>query len=151
MNAGVSSLILPSRLEYEPFPKADPLMEPTGSDVLVQIRSPRTQTEGGIILSDDSVDVEYWNQQVAFVVGLGPVAFRNRTDLKPWPEGAWCSKGDFVRVPKFGGDRWEIDLGGKAKGKALFALFKDTEIRARLKPGVDPRMIKSYVVGALPI
>ena len=146
------SIVIPTRTAYEPFPEADPMIEPTGHDVLVQIRSPRTATEGGIILSDDSVDTEYWNQQVARVVAVGPVAHRNRTTLDPWPEGAWCSVGDYVRIPLFGGDRWEVDLGDeKKRGKALFALFKDTEIRGKLKSGVDPRLIKAYVVGRAPV
>jgi len=147
---GISRIIFPPRVVYDPFPEADPLMEPTGSDVLVQIRSPRNQTEGGILLSDDSVDTEYWNQQIACVVGVGPVAFMNRSTLEPWPEGSWCKVGDYVRIPLYGGDRWEVDLGRDAKGKALFALFKDHEIRARLKHGVDPRLIKAYVVGRAP-
>ena len=150
----LSRIVIPAKVEYVPFPEADPLIEPTGHDVLVQIRSPRTATEGGIILADDSIDTEYWNQQVALVVAVGPVAFRNRTTLEPWPEGSWCQAGNYVRIPLYGGDRWEVELetkGNKVQAsKALFALFKDTEIRGKLKAGVDPRLIKAYVVGRAP-
>lgn len=139
---------LPSKVDYDPFPTVDPLLEPTGSDVLVQIRTPRKATEGGILLADESVDTEYWNQQVAKVIATGPLAFRNRTTMAPWVEGAWCEPGQHVRIPLYGGDRWEVEHGKHEK--ALFALFKDTEIRGRVKAGVDPRLIKAYVMGRTP-
>ncbi len=144
---GIQPFKIPKKADYEPFPAIDPLIEPTGHFILVQIRSPRTKTEGGIILADDSIDTEYWNQQVAKVCAVGPVAFHNRTTLEPWPEGAWCKPGDFVRSPLYGGDRWEIEQNGR---KALFAIFNDTDIHGRVKPGVDPRLIKAYVVGRTP-
>ncbi len=140
---------LPPKAAYNPFPDVDSLMEPTGSDVLVQIRSPRKSTEGGILLADESVDTEYWNQQVAKVIATGPLAFRNRTTMEPWVEGAWCEPGQHVRIPLYGGDRWEVEHGRGEK--ALFALFKDTEIRGRVKAGVDPRLIKAYVTGRAPV
>ena len=90
----------------EAFPTADPGAIPFGNRVLVQIRTPKKKSRGGIELIPEAVETELWNTQVARVVTLGPVAFRNRDTLEPWPEGDWCKPGDFVRVPKYGGDRW---------------------------------------------
>lgn len=114
------------------FPKADPSLEPFGSDVLVQIRTPRTRTKGGLYLPEESRETDLWNMQVAKVIALGPVAFHNRETLEPWPEGAWCKPGEYVRVPKYGGDRWWVDVPESIDGKALFVLFRDTDLKGRV-------------------
>ncbi len=125
------------------FPKCDPGIRPTGSRVLVQIRSPKTRTRGGIILAADTTETEKWNQQVGRVVAAGPVAFRNRNTLDPWPEGDWVKPGDFVRVPKYGGDRWERALDAEGREQALFVIFNDLEIIGVVT--VDPRDIKAFI------
>lgn len=114
------------------FPEVNPHHRPFGEDVLVQIRTPRRMSKGGIVLPEDSRETEIWNTQVAKVVALGPVAFHNRETLAPWPEGAWCAVGDYVRVPKYGGDRWWVDAPEHADGKALFVLFKDTDLKGQV-------------------
>jgi co-chaperonin GroES (HSP10) len=129
----------------EAFPVLDPLHEPCGSSVLVQIRSPKTTTKGGIILTGDVQDTIKWNTQIAKVIAVGPVAFRNRVTLEPWPEGAWFKVGDFVRAPKYGGDRWEVAYTEQDKSEhfALFVLFNDLDIKARVKG--DPRQVIAFV------
>lgn len=125
----------------EAWPDVDPGFAPLGSLVMVQIRQPKLTTAGGgIELTDDLRKTELDNTQVAKVIALGALAFRNRETRQPWPEGAWCSVGDFVRVPKFQGDYFQItytrrvrkvdDYSGKtteslAKDRVLFAQFKD--------------------------
>jgi len=111
------------------FPEVDPGLIPFGSRVLVQKRSPRTVTKGGIIVPDDTQETEFWNTQVAKVITLGPVAFKNRDTLEVWPEKAWCEVGAYVRVPKYGGDTWFVDLP-EATGmeKACFVLFNDLDL-----------------------
>lgn len=116
----------------EAFPEADPGLEPFGTDVLVQIRTPKKRTKGGLYLPEESRETDLWNMQVAKVVKMGPVAFCNRETLQPWPEGAWCRIGDYVRVPKYGGDRWWVDVPGSEDGKALFVLFDDLVMKGRI-------------------
>lgn len=111
------------------FPPADPGLKPFGQDILLQIRTPATITRGGIHIPEESRETDMWNMQAAKVIALGPVAFRNRETLEQWPEGAWCGVGDFVRIPKYGGDRWWVDVPGSVDGKALFVLFKDTDLK----------------------
>jgi|SRR6185312_1119925 co-chaperonin GroES (HSP10) len=111
------------------FPEADPGLKPFGSDVLVQIRTPRTRTKGGLYLPEESRETDLWNMQVAKVIALGPVAFSNRETMQPWPEGAWARPGEYVRVPKYGGDRWWVDVPESADGKALFVLFRDLDLK----------------------
>ena len=115
----------------EAFPKADPGLRPFGSDVLVQMRTPKRRTNGGILLPEESRETEVWNTQVAKVVAVGPVAFHNRDTLKPWPEGAWAVPGTYVRVPKYGGDRWWAAAEG-FDGQALFCLFNDLDLKGEV-------------------
>lgn len=130
----------------EAFPAAEPGVQPFGSRVLVQIRTPKSKTAGGIILHTESKDTEKWNTQVAKVVAVGPLAFKNRTTQESWPEGSWCCEGDFVRVPKYGGDRWEVSLGKKgADGNqtAMFVIFNDLDLIGRVT--ADPLSIKAFI------
>lgn len=125
----------------EAFPAADAGVQPFGSRVLVQIRTPKSRTAGGIILDTGSRDTEKWNTQVARVVAVGPLAFRNRNDQTPWPEGAWCTEGEYVRVPKYGGDRWEVTLPDGES--ALFVIFNDLDIIGRVTG--DPLAIRAFI------
>jgi len=125
----------------EAFPIAEPGIMPFGSRVLVQIRSPKTKTASGIILDNGSRDTEKWNTQVAKVVSLGPVAFKNRSTLDAWPEGNWCKPGDYVRVAKYGGDRWEVSMDNGES--ALFVIFNDLDIIGAVQG--DPLAIRAFI------
>lgn len=126
-----------TELHYEDigqaFPEVEPGLRPYGSRILVQKRSPRTVTKGGIIVPNESQETEFWNTQVAKVIELGPVAFKNRDTLEEWPEGGWCREGTYVRVPKYGGDKWFVDLPGAESARigvdrACFVLYNDLDI-----------------------
>ena len=123
------------------FPEADPGIQPFGSRVLVQIRNPKQRTASGIFLDAGTQETEKWNTSVAKVISVGSLAFKNRNTMEAWPEGSWCTAGDFVRVPKYGGDRWEIDLGDK--GTALYVIFNDLDIIG-LVTG-DPTTIRAFI------
>lgn len=125
----------------EAFPPADPGITPFGSRVLVQIRTPKTKTASGIIIDNGSRDTEKWNTQVARVVSVGALAFKNRNSMEPWPEGSWCGPGDYVRVPKYGGDRWEVPLPGGES--ALFVIFNDLDIIGQVTG--DPLAIRAFI------
>ncbi len=142
----------------EAFPTVDCQHEAAGCYVIVQLRTPKTMTRGGIILSDDSQAVERDNTQAAKVIHIGTGAFRDRFTGDSFAEGPWYKIGDFVRAPKYGGDRWQISYdhveaektvhgivvpAKKTKTDAFFAEFKDTDIRARVTG--DPRRIKSFL------
>ena len=123
------------------FPNVDPLFEPYGSRVVVQVRNPQRKTKSGLIIPDEAQDTEKWNTQVALVRAVGPLAFCNRETMQPWAEGIWCEPGEFVRVPKYGGDRWELPLADG--GKALFVVFNDLDIIGRFLS--DPLSIRAYI------
>jgi co-chaperonin GroES (HSP10) len=125
----------------EAFPVADPGITPFGSRVLVQIRSPKTKTASGIILDNGSRDTEKWNTQVAKVISVGSLAFKNRNSMESWPEGSWCGPGDYVRVAKYGGDRWEVPLPNGES--ALFVIFNDLDIIGQVTG--DPLAIRAFI------
>lgn len=126
----------------EAFPAADAGIRPFGSRVLVQIRTPKRKTKGGIILTTDTRETEHWNTQIAKVIAMGALAFKNRTSMEQWPEGSWCKPGDFVRVPKYGGDRWTVATED-GEDEALFVIFNDLDLVGMVTG--DPRAIKAFV------
>ena len=125
----------------EAFPDADPGITPFGSRVLVQIRSPKTKTASGIIIDNGSRDTEKWNTQVAKVISVGALAFKNRNTMDSWPEGSWCGPGDYVRVAKYGGDRWEVPMPNGET--ALFVIFNDLDIIGQVTG--DPLAIRAFI------
>jgi hypothetical protein len=126
------------------FPDVDPLQLPFGPQVMVQLRTPRRKSAGGIEFSAETRDAERWNTQIGLVLAVGPVAFKRRDSLEPWPEGAWCRPGDFIRVPLHGGDKWEIPVPRRgADENAMFAFFRDLDLLGRVTG--DPLAIKGYV------
>ena len=126
----------------EAFPPIDPGVQPFGSRVVVQIRAPKKKTKGGIILTDDTKDTEMWNTQVAKIIAIGALAFKSRSTQEPWPEGSWCSVGDFVRVPKYGGDKWSIRHGDDDT-EILFVMFNDLDLLGKVTG--DPLAMKAFV------
>lgn len=124
----------------EAFPVCDPGVHPLGSRILVQIKTPETKSKGGIILTESDKDTQMWNTTVAKVIATGPLAFHNRDTLKRWPEGDWCKVGDYVRVPRYGGDRW-VCTNNKGE-KAYYILINDLDILALVT--TDPLEIKAF-------
>ncbi|MBV5309072.1 MAG: hypothetical protein JZU59_06695 [Chromatium okenii] len=126
----------------EAFPAVDAGIQPFGSRVLIQIRTPKKKTSGGIILDIGTQDTEKWNTQIGKVISLGPLAFKNRNDMTAWPEGAWCQAGEFVRVAKYGGDRWEVKVPDTDES-AMFVIFNDLDIIGQVTG--DPLKIKAFI------
>ncbi len=125
------------------FPSVDPGAKPLGGRILVQLRrTKRTVTGAGIILVEETRETEKWNNMVARVIGIGPLAFKKRDTMEPWPEGSWCDVGDYIRVPKWGGDRWEVEVGDDEE-KALFMILNDHEVIAKVTG--NPLEMKAFV------
>ena len=121
------------RSEQECFPDIDPGVEVVGDRVLVQLRREKTTSKGGIILVDETKQTLRFNETVAKVVQIGPLAYKNLDDLQPWIEGPWCKVGDLVRTIKYGGDRFVVnpDDGG---APVVFITLQAREIISKIKP-----------------
>jgi co-chaperonin GroES (HSP10) len=127
------------------FPSVDPGAKPLGGRILVQLRRTKKKTSGsGIILVEETKETEKWQNMVAKVIDIGPLAFKHRDTMKGWPEGSWCDVGDFVRIPKWGGDRWEVPVPNEPdEDPALFAVFNDHEVIAKVLG--NPLTMKAYL------
>ena len=127
------------------FPSVDPGAKPLGGRILVQLRRTKKKaTSAGIILVEETKETEKWNNMVAKVIEVGPLAFKHRDTMVAWPEGAWCSAGDYIRVPKWGGDRWEVSVPGeKDEDPALFMILNDHEIIAKVTG--NPLVMRAFV------
>jgi co-chaperonin GroES (HSP10) len=128
------------------FPSVNPGAEPLGARILVQLRRTKKKaTSAGIILVEETKETEKWNNMVAKVLMIGPLAFKKRDTMEPWPEGAWAQVGDYIRVPKWGGDRWEVPVPGDEdyEDPALFMILNDHELIARVTG--DPLEMRAFI------
>jgi co-chaperonin GroES (HSP10) len=124
------------------FPVVDPGAVPLGARVLVQMRLPKKKmTSSGIILAAETVDTEKAQNPVGKVVAIGPLAFKKRDTMESWPEGSWVEVGDFVRVPRWTGDRWEIPVS--KDDIVQFMLMNDHEVIAKVTG--NPLDVKAFV------
>ena len=125
--------MIPASSLQEAFPDVNPGVVPLGTRVLVQLRTVRSKTASGLILVDDTKQFNKVTTQLGRVIQIGPIAFRNRETGQLWLEGVWAQPGHLVRIPKYGGDRFERKIPG-TEDTALFCLFSDHEIIARVDP-----------------
>ena len=128
------------------FPSVDPGAKPLGGRILVQLRRAKQKTtSAGIILVEETKETEKWQNMVAKVIEIGPLAFKHRDTMQPWPEGSWIEVGDYIRVPKWGGDRWEVPIPGADdhEDPALFMVLNDHEVIAKLTG--DPLAMKAFI------
>ncbi len=128
------------------FPSVEPGAKPLGGRILVQLRRTKKRTTGaGIILVEETKETEKWNNMVAKVIAIGPIAFCHRDTMQPWPEGSWVSVGDYIRVPKWGGDRWEVKIPGEddLEDPALFMILNDHEVIAKVTG--DPLAMRAFI------
>lgn len=127
----------------EAFPEVDPGVRPLGGRVLVQLRRLANKTKSGIVLVEETKETAKWNNQVAKVVAVGPMAFKDRKTGDRWPEGAWVKVGDYVRVPRWNGDRTEVAVKD-SDDPLVFVTFNDFEL-INLVTG-DPLKQRVYVL-----
>lgn len=128
------------------FPSVDPGAKTLGGRILVQLRRAKQKTtSAGIILVEETKETEKWQNMVAKVIEIGPLAFKHRDTMLPWPEGSWIEVGDYIRVPKWGGDRWEVPLpdADDHEDPALFMVLNDHEVIAKLTG--DPLAMKAFI------
>ena len=137
---------LDSRTLEEVFPELQQTTHPLGNRVLVQLRKVRSKSKGGVIIVEETKQAERYNEMVCRVVELGPLAYKNVDDLSDWKEGPWCLPGDFVRVAKYGGDRWSVPYGvGDDKDWVHFIVVQDREITARIDSFEAAKAIAAFL------
>ena len=108
--------------------KAHQLPDPKGYKILIAMPEPDEKTEGGIIKSQQALEIEEVGSVVGLVVKLGPDAY---TDTKRFSSGPYCAEGDFILMRAYSGTRFLVH------GKE-FRLINDDSVEAVVE---DPRGI----------
>lgn len=132
------------RSEQECFPDIDPGVEILGDRVLVQLRREKITSKGGIILVDETRQTLRFNETVAKVRDIGPLAYKSPEDLTPWVEGPWCRIGDLVRTIKYGGDRFVVQPDDDG-APVVFITLQAREVISRIKSFEYAQKMKAFV------
>ena len=132
------------RSEEECFPVVDHGVEVVGDRVLVQLRRQKVKSKGGIILVEETQQTLKFNETVAKIIQIGPLAYKSPDDLTPWPEGNWCNVGDLVRTIKYGGDRFVVDAGDDG-APVVFITLQAREVISKIKSFEAAQKMKAFV------
>ena len=124
------------------FPEVELPVQPFGSRVVVQLRRMTNMTRGGILVIEETQETAKWNNQVGKVLAIGPLAFKHRESGAPWSEGPWVKVGEYVRVPRWDGDRIELKI--KDQDPVILVLFNDYQLLGKLTG--DPLEQRVYVL-----
>lgn len=133
-----------TRSEEECFPHIDTGIDVAGDRVLVQLRREKSTSKGGIILVDETRQTLRFNETVAKVIQIGPLAYKSPEDLSPWPEGNWCNVGDLVRTIKYGGDRFVVQPDDEGS-PVVFITLQAREVISRIKSFEYAQKMKAFV------
>lgn len=108
------------------FPDVDPGRIPVGTMILYQLAKARTVSAGGIILSQETRDVDQFGCTLARCVAVGDACFKVKdTGAQVYGAAPWVVPGDYVEIPAHGGSRFKI---GPAGDVVVFVFFRDTDI-----------------------
>lgn len=104
-------------------PLVDRLPQPTGWRILVMPYQGKAKTDGGLILPDQVREREALATVVAYVMRLGPLAYKDPDKFG----GAepWCQEGQWVCIGRYAGSRFKID-GGEVR------IINDDEVIATI-------------------
>ena len=112
-------------------PLLDRLPQPTGWRVLVMPYEGQTKTSSGLYIPDEVRERERVATVVAYVMKLGPLAYKDPDKFGPNPE-PWCKEGQWVCIGRYSGSRFKID-GGEVR------VINDDEVIATI---LEPDDIK---------
>lgn len=132
------------RSELECFPDVDPGIDVLGDRVLVQLRREKVSSKGGILLVDETRQTLRFNETVAKVRAIGPLAYKSPDNLEPWPEGPWCQVGDLVRTIKYGGDRFVVQPDDDG-APVVFITIQAREVISKIKSFEAAQKMKAFV------
>ena len=92
----------PSKTNLEKLPN------PTGWRILVMPFQVKEETEGGIIIAQETLDRARAAVQVGYVLKMGPLCYE---DKEKYTTGPWCAEKDWVIFARYAGSRMEIEGG----------------------------------------
>lgn len=118
----------------EAFPITDFGIKPLGARMLIQLKSIKKASKGGILLVNETRETEKAQSMIGKVIAVGPLCFKNRETATEWPEGTWCKPGDYVRVPRWSGDRFTVPHPTDPDDEISGQVINDFEIWASVDP-----------------
>jgi hypothetical protein len=93
---------------------------------------------------DETKQTLRFNETVAKVIDIGPLAYKSPDDLTPWPEGPWCKVGDLVRTIKYGGDRYVVHPDDDG-APVVFITLQAREVISKIKSFEAAQKMKAFV------
>ena len=105
----------------------DSLPQPSGWRILVLPFTPKDNTKGGIIFSQESLDKLRISTNCGYVLKIGPLAY---ADKEKYSTGPWCKEKDWVIFARYAGSRLPIE-GGEVR------LLNDDEVLGTIKNPED--------------
>ena len=102
------------------------LPKPTGWRILILPYRGKGQTEGGVILPDQTLDRESIATVCGYVLSVGSLAYK---DKEKFPSGPWCVEKAWVIFGRYSGARFKID-GGEVRilnDDEIIAVIQDPE------------------------
>ena len=108
------------------------LPQPTGWRLLVMPYMGKAMTEGGVHIPDAVIDREALATVVAYVLKVGPLAYKDPAKFGNAEDTSWCKEGDWVCIGRYAGARFKID-GGEVR------IINDDEVIATI---LEPDDIK---------
>ena len=84
----------------------DRLPQPVGYRLLVIPYYMKSKTKGGVYIPDATRDRESFTTVAAYVIRLGPDAYK---DPDKFPSGPWCSEKSWVLMGKYAGNRFKVE------------------------------------------
>jgi len=78
--------------------------QPTGWRMLVLPYKGKGVTDGGILLTKETIDKETLATVVAYVVAMGPDCYNDAKRFKK----AWCQKGQWILIGRYAGSRFKL-------------------------------------------
>ena len=105
-------------------PLLERLPQPTGWRVLVMPYQGKAKTASGLYIPDEVRERESVATVVAYVMKLGPLAYKDPAKFGPDSE-PWCKKGQWVCIGGYSGSRFKID-GGEVR------IINDDEVIATI-------------------
>ena len=112
-------------------PLLERLPQPTGWRVLVMPYQGKVKTASGLYIPDEVRERESVATTVAYVMKLGPLAYKDPDKFGPKSE-PWCKEGQWVCIGRYSGSRFKID-GGEVR------IINDDEVIATI---LEPDDIK---------
>ena len=86
--------------------------DPVGWRLLVLPYAGKGVTDGGIVLTQQTVERENLATMVGYVLKLGPLAYQDDTKFAGIP---WCEKGDWILVGRYAGARFLLEDGEEVR------------------------------------